>query len=312
MINRKLSIARRAGLTICAVLSLLSPPANAWNAAGHRLCALIAWQQLDETTRQQISRLLAQHPDHERWIARTNGVAPDLAAFLEASTWPDDIKNDKRFYDADEDEPTALLPGFPDMARHRHWHYVNRPLSHLPKHPETLGELDRQLELLSGTVGNRKTRDPQRAYALPWLIHLVADAHQPLHTVSRYDAEGRGDEGGNLLLINNPFHPRLSSMNLHTYWDDLAGPPWLRGRYLERSATMLVADYAPPATGGTNHWIDESWLIARDSGYPPGDEARPTLTAVFHENVQNIARRRITEAGYRLAALLQNTLGHKP
>ncbi len=196
------------------------------------------------------------------------------------------------------------------MARHRHWHYIDRPLGHAPRRQESNGELDRRLDLLSNAVGNRKTGDQQRAYALPWLIHLVADAHQPLHTVSRYDAQGRGDEGGNLLTINTPFHRRLSSMNLHAYWDDLAGPPWLHGRYLERAAAAVVAaNPPPPPAGGPRRWIEESVEIARDGAYPPGDESVPTLTADFHERAQATARRRIADAGYRLAALLRQLLG---
>lgn len=303
----------RLPIVALAALLLLPLPAAAWNAAGHRLSALIAWQQLDERTREQIGRILAHHPDHGRWIARTGGLTPELAAFLEASTWPDEIKGDKRFYDAGKDEPTTLLPGFPDMARHRQWHYLDRPLGQPPKRHETDGELDRRLDLLSTAIGSRKTGDLERAYALPWLIHLVADAHQPLHTVSRYDAEGKGDEGGNLLIVRHPFHPRLSSMKLHAYWDDLGGPPWLHGRYLERSADAIVAAHPPPAPpGGAKQWIDESWQIARDKAYPPGDEAEPTLTAEFHAEAQTIARKRIAEAGYRLAALLQRLLGRQP
>jgi hypothetical protein len=297
-------------LTVFTALLLLPHPASAWNAAGHRLSALIAWQQLDETTRQQVNRLLSLHPDHQRWIARNNSMPPELSAFLEASTWPDDIKGDKRFYDADVDEATKLLPGFPDMARHRHWHYIDRPLGNSPKAHHSKGELDRRLHLLIDTVGDARLSDQQRAYALPWLIHLIADAHQPLHTVSRYDADGRGDEGGNRLTIRHPFHPRLSSMSLHTYWDDLPGPPWLRGRYLERAATTLVAKHPPPPpAGGSKRWIDESWQIARHSAYPQSDEAEPTLTADFHENAQAITRKRIAEAGYRLAELLQKLFG---
>jgi hypothetical protein len=297
---------RNRALVVFAALFLLPYPASAWNAAGHRLSALIAWQQLDEVTRQQVSRLLALHPDRERWIARNKSVPPELAAFLEASTWPDEIKGDKRFYDADIDEATKLLPGFPDMARHRHWHYIDRPLGNPPKQHPTKGELDRRLDLLITTIGDTRVSDQQRAYALPWLIHLIADAHQPLHTVSHYDTSGRGDEGGNLLTIKTPFHPRLSSMSLHTYWDDLPGPPWLRGRYLERAAATLVAKFPPPPpAGGSKRWIDESWKIARDSAYPQSDEAEPTLDANFHENSQAIAKKRIAEAGYRLAELLQ-------
>ena len=308
----RLSVVRFLAAALCTALVLLPATANAWNAAGHRLSALIAWQQLDEGTREQVGQLLARHPDHARWVARAKGVSPDLGAFLEASTWPDDIKGDQRFYDPGEAEPTPPLPGFPDMARHRHWHYIDRPLGHAPKQAKTDGELDRQLDRLSSTIGNRNNAEQLRAYALPWLIHLVADAHQPLHTVSHYNDDGHGDEGGNLQIINNPFNPRLSSMNLHTYWDDLGGPPWLRGRYLERAAGALLADHGPPQAGGPQRWIDESWRIARDSAYPPGDETPPTLSAAFHENARAIARRRIAEAGYRLAALLQNLLGRKP
>lgn len=301
-----------ARLAIYTALLCLPMPVSAWNAAGHRLGAIIAWQHLDENTREEVSRLLGQHPDYERWIAHRKGLAPELAAFVEASTWPDTIKSDKRFHDAHEGQSTPLLPGFPDMERHRHWHYVDLPIGHAPKQHSSKGELDLQLERLSQLVANRKAHVQQRAYALPWLIHLVADAHQPLHAVSRYDAEGRGDEGGNLLIISHPFHPRLQSMRLHTYWDDLAGPPWLRGENLERAAAAISTAYpAPPQAGGTKRWIEESWQLARDAAYPAGDETPPILTADFHERAQAIARKRVAESGYRLAALLRKLLSQK-
>ena len=36
----------------------------AWNAAGHRLTAAIAWRAMDADTRQRVASLLAHHPDH--------------------------------------------------------------------------------------------------------------------------------------------------------------------------------------------------------------------------------------------------------
>jgi hypothetical protein len=300
---------RRLTVVLLGMVFLLPLPASAWNAAGHRLSALIAWQQLDEVTRSRLTRLLSQHPDHERWVARAKGFTPDLAAFLEASTWADEIRNDRRFYDVGEEAPTAPLPGFPEMARHRDWHYVNRPLGHSPKDHHASGELERQLALLAGTLANANAGDAQRAYALPWLLHLVADAHQPLHVVSRYDAAGRGDEGGNRLNVEHSFYPRRSALSLHAYWDDLPGPPWLRGEPLVRAAEALVAAYPPPPpAGGPQRWLDESEQIARDSAYPPVEAAVPALTTEFHERAQAIARQRVAEAGYRLAALLQRLM----
>lgn len=303
-----------AALTL--LLALLPLTASAWNPAGHRLSAFIAWQQLDDNTRRQITHLLTQHPDYERWIARRKSLAPnspvspelaaELAVFLEAATWPDDIKGDKRFYDAGEDAPTTLLPGFPDMARHREWHYVDRPLDPAPKIPRSNGALGRQLPALIGTLANPRANQRQRAYALPWLIHLVGDAHQPLHAASRYDAAGHSDEGGNLLTIEHPFHPRRSSMSLHAYWDDLAGPPWLRGEALERRARAIVTAYPPPApAGGPERWLSESWQLAQTLAYPASGDPVPRISETFHELAQATAQRRIAEAGYRLAELLQ-------
>jgi hypothetical protein len=282
----------------------------AWNSAGHRLSAHLAWQQLDAKTRQKISNMLAQHPEHGRWIARAKGSDAEAAAFIEASTWADEIKKDSRFYDAGEGESSPLLPGFPDRQRHRDWHYVNRPLGHSAAHTHFSGQLDTQFERLVSQVGDPKVSVQQRAYALPWLIHLAADAHQPLHAVSRIDAQGRGDEGGNRLLIEAPFHPRLSSMSLHAYWDDLPGPPWLRGERLEeRAASISAAHPPPPRAGGVRVWLQESERIAKDSAYPASDDPMPTLSAEFDQRAQSIAQQRIAESAYRLAELLKRLLG---
>jgi S1/P1 Nuclease len=295
---------------VCLASILLPSPALAWNAAGHRLSASIAWQHLDAQTRQKITRLLAQHPDHGRWLARSNGGDPGATAFCEASTWPDEIKKDPRFYDAGVDEPTAVLPGFPDMQRHRDWHYTNRPLGLPAQEAHSSGQLDKRLDALANQIGDSKAEDQARAYALPWLIHLVADAHQPLHAVSRYDAKGRGDEGGNRLLIENPWHPRLSSMSLHAYWDDLPAPPWLRGERLDRLAESIFASQPPPPpAGGSRVWLQESWMIARDSAYPASSDPVPAISAEFDAQAHSIARQRIAESAYRLAEWLKRLLG---
>ncbi len=293
-----------------ALLLALASPALAWNAAGHRISALIAWERLDGDTRRAVATILRQHPDFERWQARAKGTDADLTAFVEASTWPDDIRHDKRFYTVDIDEPTPTQPGFPDMERRLHWHYVDRPLEPAKNLLPSLGVLDRQLPLLARTVGDRQAKLSERAYALPWLIHLVGDAHQPLHTASRYGPDGQGDNGGNSVTIDNPFHPRYSSMSLHRYWDDLPGPPWLDGSRLQSAVLWLTSRYAAATvTAGTPaQWIDESWQIARENAYPPGNDAVPTITADFHERSQAIANRRVTEAGYRLAELLRRLL----
>jgi hypothetical protein len=291
------------------LLLLLASPALAWNAAGHRISAMIAWEQLDTNTRAAVAALLREHPDFERWQARGKGADHDLTAFLEASTWPDDIRKDPRFYTAGDQEPTPTLAGFPDMERRLNWHYVDRPLYPGGELQSSPGAIDRQLGALARTLARRKANPSERAYALPWIIHLVADAHQPLHAASRYGRDGRSDNGGNALVIINPYNSRYPSMSLHRYWDDLPGPPWLRNSRLENAVRWLTERYSPPASSGTpEQWLDESWRIACEHAYPPGDEPEPTISAEFHDSALQIANRRVVAAGYRLADLLQRLL----
>jgi len=298
---------------LCLALMLILPwPALAWNAAGHRLVASIAWEQLDRQTRIEVSELLRKHPDYMRWLKRVGDGDADRVAFIEASTWPDDIRQDKRFYSAGVDAPTPTLPGFPDMERRRNWHYVNRPLDDMRKDPApkqarsdpVSGLLDQQLLALAKILGTPGAPASERSYALPWLIHLCGDAHQPLHTSIRLDADGQWDRLGNGVNVFNPFNPRKNSTTLHAFWDDLPGPPWLRGERLDAVSRILSTRYSRPTPSTSAQWIDESWRLARDSAYPPGDDKVPTIGAEFYDNAREIADRRITQAGYRLADLL--------
>ena len=292
--------------------SLVPLSAAAWNASGHRLSALIAWQQLDEATRGRVTQLLALHPDYTRWLAATQGGTDRRSVFVEASTWPDDIKHDRRFHDGGEGEPTHHLAGFPDMLRHRDWHYVNYSLASKAWATAAHGELDKRLDALISVLADENAPHAERAYALPWLVHLIADAHQPLHVVSRYDATGEGDEGGNRTLIRRPFRGRLSSVSLHAYWDDLPVSAGLRGeRLLRAAATIVNAHPQPDAQDGTQHWLHESWRIARESAYPADASLVPSLTPEFHERASAIAQRRVAESGYRLAVVLTRVLGSR-
>jgi len=301
---------------IMLLMLLLPLPTLAWNAAGHRLVACMAWDQLEDKPRSVLAQLLREHPDYARWRKRSGDAGSDRTAFIEASTWPDDIRKDSRFYSAGVDTPTLTLPGFPDMERRRDWHYVNRPFGdsraeqsrHLARSEPASGRLEKQLVALAQTLGSPDARSSERSYALPWLIHLVGDAHQPLHTSLRLDAEGKFDRLGTGLMVLNPFNPRTSSTTLHAFWDDLPGPPWLRGERLDADCRALTASHLRPTPSSSGQWIDESWQIARSSAYPPGNDSLPTISAEFYENARAIANRRIAEAGYRLADLLRELL----
>ncbi len=305
------SVGRRLGAVALSLLLLAaSAPALAWNAAGHRLSAAIAWRAMAPATRAAVAGLLAAHPDYARWTARVGEGDAGYAAFLAASTWPDDIKRDRRFHD-DTAVPTDVLPGFPDMARHRRWHYADVRLDDGRRTGK--GELDRRLPQLAATLRDARAPTAARSYALPWLIHLVADAHQPLHVVSRHDADGDSDDGGNALWVETPLHPRLREMSLHAYWDDLPGPPWLRGERLEAATTALLdttpAD-ARTIAAGLNAWLAEGRKLARTVAYADLAGATPTIDERYHARARRTANERIVLAGHRLAYLLDALLGN--
>ena len=273
-------------------------PAHAWNAAGHRLVAAMAWQQLSPQARAVISTALARHPDHARWLAAARSPTP-VAVFAEASTWPDDIRNDPRFYDEDRDPPTPAQPGFPDMARHKRWHYVDLDEGGKVRS----GELDSRIERLIKLLKTGQNPE-QITYALPWLLHLVADIHQPLH-VGRH-----GDEGGNQVEIENPFNKRLPFSSLHLYWDDLPGPPWLRGQRLDDIANRLLARYPAPEQGNVSLWREESHRLL-PAAYPNEQGSLlPLIGEDFHHASRETANRRLVEAGYRLGRLLDSIFGN--
>ena len=277
--------------------------AHAWNAAGHRLVAVIAWQQLSPPSREAIGSLLARHPDHGRWIERARS-ADGIDIFAEAATWPDDIRHDPRFYDEEREPPTPPLHGLTDTARHKRWHYVDLD----PQGRPVDGEIDRQIERLVHLLRTSKIGENPRstaeldeiADALPWLLHLVADIHQPLH-VGRH-----GDEGGNAVEIENTYNKRLPFSSLHLYWDDLPGPPWLRGQRLEKSAARLLESHPAPPQGSVGRWRDESHRLL-DLAYPEASGSLlPIVSEDFHRRSREIADRRIAEAGYRLGRLLED------
>ncbi|PKO42523.1 MAG: hypothetical protein CVU31_14350 [Betaproteobacteria bacterium HGW-Betaproteobacteria-4] len=274
-------------------------PASAWNAAGHRLTAVIAWQQLSPTTQTAIGKALSRHPDYARWVDRSHS-SQDVDIFAEAATWPDDIRNDPRFYDDGREPATPALPGLTDTARHKRWHYVDLDAAGQVK----AGELDTRIERLSRLL--RSTgKKAEISNALPWLTHLVADIHQPLH-VGRH-----GDEGGNEVEIENPFNKRLPFTNLHVYWDDLPGPPWLRGKRLQQNAARLLENHPAPRQGNVALWRDESHRLLAEAYPTTSGSLRPIVTEDFRQRSRAIAERRIVAAGYRLGRLLDDIFGQR-
>lgn len=298
---------RRFRLLAAMLAGFLPLSASAWNFTGHRLSACIAWEQLPPASREKVGMLLRAHPDYAHWTRKAKGDAIDRAAFIEASTWADRIRHDPRFHAADE-PATRLLPGFPDMESHGDWHYVNRPLPDQVRatdDDEARGQLARRLVTLTRTLtahGASATAFNAKVYALPWLIHLVADAHQPLHVVNAEAAWLAPLDDPKRL---NPSAPRRRIVSLHALWDDLPGASNLSGNKLDSACRALAARYPRPAPSSPAQWIEESWQIAGQDGFPADYARQQRVGKPFYERAHELANQRIVSAGHRLAGVLR-------
>lgn len=260
-------------------------PAQAWNAAGHRLVVLMAEPALTPAARAALQPLLGG----ERLV--------------DAAVWLDEEK----------DVLAARIPGS------RRWHYDARPLCEPAAGPArwcrgghcASEQLRRHLAVLAdGDAG-----PDARRFALRVVLHLVADVHQPLH------AANDDDGGGNDRPVTWPGARRPVNTSLHAAWDGALLREAVRGgdeRALARQWWQAVPAARRAAWAGTDvaAWVEDSHDLARRQAYGalPGwrcgatPAARLELDTDYRAEAQALMREQLVKAAVRLAALLNRTL----
>jgi hypothetical protein len=312
---RSAKAAVAAALGLATIVAGLGTPALAWNRPGHMVSGAIACQELRRTNPQALGRvvaLLKRHPDYERlWRARVKdaqaqGIDEAEALLMQAARWPDDAR--------------ARLRG------REGWHYINLPYAPnggpAPEPPAVniLSAYQTNLGLVrgSGLPPGRQGRIA-RAEALCWVLHLVGDVHQPLHTVSLFLAPqfgGRtGDRGGTRFYIRA--RADRATISLHTLWDDMVlGSE--RPRSVSQKATLLRSTYGrgalPELADETDfrNWAQREGLsLAHATAYQqgtlqsgPNKRSGVVLPPGYLEEAKPVAEKRLALAGYRLADLL--------
>jgi len=145
---------------------------------------------------------------------------------------------------------------------------------------------------------DRTQPDAARREALEFLVHLVADIHQPLH------AGHRRDLGGNKFQVNLDGE----GTNLHQVWDVQV----LRQRHGDARAYAEALAALPPlprervALADVPRWAAESCALVEAPGFYPDQPG--TLPTGYLADHQAVAERRLREAGARLADLLNRAL----
>ncbi|PCJ27552.1 MAG: hypothetical protein COA96_03365 [SAR86 cluster bacterium] len=317
-------------------LVVLSQSAVAWDSVGHRLATSIAFDYLESDTKAQLLTILQQHPRFQQdfievmpsSISRGSSDARLEWLLGQASFWPDTAR------------------GFPEPERekfnHSNWHYIDgawirgaaqiqgniyvgiRQFKNI--NGERASSTSRQtqinnvmtaLDFNTHLLADQSAAPANRAVALCWVLHLVADIHQPLHAGSLYSSKlfNRGDRGGNGIATDDG--------NLHAHWDRAFSN---EGLAFHLQAQREKQSQHPSATisGAASDWslwLAESRELLLTEVYTDAmqrevrsaeRESRGIHTIHLDNNyvvnMKNRAAERIQMAGLRLAIWFENEL----
>jgi hypothetical protein len=298
---------------IGCLLGCAAPEARGWDDQGHMMVAAIAWEHLTDASRARVSILLRLNPDYVSWVGDSSAARGDQIAFIRAATWADAIKTEAGYQNdgtVPDGASAARNIGYDDHLQHRYWHFIDLPITSDDtriKAPQT-PNLKTQLAMLSQALAAANTSENVRSYDLVWLEHLVGDAHQPLHAVSRFSRQlPGGDEGGNLVTLCR--HPCRNE--LHAFWDDLPGTSRSVATAISSAQLLQPAPAAEAADLDQADWLQESVAAAQQYVYiaPVGAGGGPyALDDAYRRNARGAAMKRIALAGARLAGLINAAL----
>jgi len=248
-------------LIIVLSVSAFASQVMAWGSTGHRVTGAIAEPMLSETARAQVRNILG------------------VESLAEASTWPDFMRaSPDKFWQREA----------------RSYHYVTVPKG---KTYQQVGAPDRgdavtALKKFAAILQDPGASRDEKALALRFTIHLVADLHQPLHAGNGKD---RGGNSFSVVYFDNP-------TNLHSVWDSTMldreklsyseKSKWLQSKMTEDQISAW-------STADPLVWISESTKL-RDQIYPK----QQIISWEYTFNHIGMIDQRLSQAGVRLAVYL--------
>lgn len=291
-----------------------------WGCEGHAMVALIARAHLTPAASASTDLLLRENPIDPALSRFCKDRPADLMA--DAATWADDSRTI---------EKTSL------------WHYIDIPLTVNtggldpwcpPIGPpvngkERAGCVTNAVEYEWAALRDRQRPAAERATALRYIIHFIADMHQPLHDSDNLD------RGGNCTVMT--FFGDPKPVNLHAIWDYriLARSIAAKNATLQEYASAIDEQYAShwPDWGSdridVDAWAWEGHKLAVDNTYGqlhpaiPFESAKGTTDCdaekskvaalqvaigdAYYNTALPVINQQIAKAGYRLAAILNQT-----
>ena len=260
---RYISVSMKLKYTLIAVVSILV--LCSWGHKGHKVIAMIAHDHIDPRAMPGMDALL-------------QGQKMD-----DVASWADDVAHDD-----------------PQYRYTAPWHFLDMRsgLNYAQFKQAVLSQHQPNLYTAilksKNDLANKQLSFEKRQEALKFLIHLVGDAHQPMH-VSREE-----DKGGNAIELS--FDGR--NTNLHALWDS----GLLDRDRKSNEKTMRDCDNA------TNDeikkwqqddpmiWLWESYQISSKLYTEVGNGSN--LNDQYYKQHVAVMRKRIDQAGIRLAGII--------
>jgi len=296
------------GLILACALQAVGPeaphPAFAWGDEGHKVVGLVADRYLDPAVRAKVTTLLAADTDALTSL--------DIAS---EATWADKYRDSDRNTTKVRYEATwrwhfvDIELAQPDLASACFGHpplHLRVPASEGPPRACVVDKIDQ----FAAELGNPATSASEQLLALKFLLHLVGDLHQPLHTADDHDA------GGNKKLVAVA---RRNPGNLHRYWDfEFAERLGVDPRQVAASLLGQISEQQRQAwsRGTPTDWALEAFALARDDAYgllpQSSDQGIYTLSAAYVEQAERDVALQLSRAGVRLAVVLNQALNAPP
>jgi hypothetical protein len=240
--------------------------ANDWGKTGHRVIGEIAERQLTEEVKEIVYDIL------------------DGESLASVSTWADEMRSN------------------PDFDKFSHWHYVNLPLDkEYTEMENTKANVVNIIERCILVLKSPSSDKEMKRFYLKYLVHLVGDLHQPMHT-GRYE-----DYGGSKIKVK--FKGRKgqeNNTNLHVLWDTnliddfkMSYTEWSTHLVNKMSRKEIV-----PAMQTLNpvDWTYESHQYAKDIYKNTPDGISLSYDYVY--KYQPVLEERLYLAGKRLGLLI--------
>ena len=311
-------------ILIAAAMLVLTAHTFAWDDVGHKTTAFIAWQQMSPAAREAVVKILRSGPEDSDLSAYYIQYGPEpeetrkLEYFMLVATWADIVRE------------RALENRYKKYHK-SNWHYddtfwkqVNGKAELIPETEEGGVAIDKLIEF-DKVLRNSASTDKDKAIAIAWVMHLIGDLHQPLHTSARVtDREPKGDQGGNLFHLTPEGTPREKQVNLHWFWDSIVGRNMpLEGddcdrQYISHVARKIMKKYPAASLGPVvrlgeyDEWRKESFALNPTDVFSPDLVRFQMPSEKYKKHAFQIAERQLALAGYRLGQTLNQIFATAP